>query len=185
MVTFVGTPGNILAMGDAAVTVDVDKAYVLPQTAQVAAQQGAYLARLLNRGYDITGGTKSYRNNNTNANTFQEHNMTTASSIFLDQPINHEAATEGDVMSKVKLRGAVKAKPFQFLNLGQLAYLGGGDALSQVQLGDIDLFNQAGSVGFLLWRSVYIVKQVSTKTRLLVLFDWFSTKIFGRDVTRM
>jgi len=79
----------------------------------------------------------------------------------------------------------MKAKPFEFLNLGQLAYIGGGKALSQVQLGDKHLFNQAGSIGFLLWRSVYVVKQVSTKTRLLVLFDWFKTKIFGRDVTRM
>ena len=45
------------------------------------------------------------------------------------------------------------------------------------------LLSEAGSTGFLLWRSVYVVKQVSPRTRFLVLFDWLKTKIFGRDVT--
>ena len=54
----------------------------------------------------------------------------------------------------------VQAQPFKFLNLGLLAYLGGGEAISQVQVGDQRLFAEAGSVGFLLWRSVYIAKQV-------------------------
>ena len=168
-------PGSMLAIGDASGTVGKNKEKTLPQTAQVAAQQGAYVARLLNRGYDLTGAP-TFANSEV-ATTFS------ANSLFLPTPINHESVT--DEGKKMKLRGMVKAKPFKFLNLGQLAYTGGGKALSQVQLGDKKLFNQAGSVGFLLWRSVYIVKQVSTKTRLLVIFDWVKTKIFGRDVTRM
>ncbi len=165
----IGNPsGNVLAMGDAAVTVG-DGTTILPQTAQVAAQQGAYVARLLNRRYNLSPSEDGSNG---------EH------SLFLEAPYNYDAI-DGDFVSKLRLRGAVKAKPFEFLNLGQLAYIGGGEALSQVQLGDNRIFNQAGSIGFLLWRSVYVVKQVSTKTRLLVLFDWFKTKIFGRDVTRM
>lgn len=167
----IGSPGNVLAMGDAAATVG-HNTVILPQTAQVAAQQGAYVARLLNKGYNLSGES--------NDGSVGE----CENSIFLAPPCN-DAAMNGDFNTKLRLRGAVKAKPFEFLNLGQLAYLGGGQALSQVELGDRQIFNQAGSVGFLLWRSVYIVKQVSTKTRLLVLFDWFQTKIFGRDVTRM
>ena len=62
--------------------------------------------------------------------------------------------------------------------------LGGGEALSQVQVGESRLLSEAGSTGFLLWRSVYVVKQVSPRTRFLVLFDWLKTKLFGRDVTR-
>jgi len=77
-----------------------------------------------------------------------------------------------------------QARRFEFLNLGLLAYLGGGEALSQVQVGEQKLLTEAGSTGFLLWRSVYVVKQVSPRTRFLVLFDWLKTKIFGRDVTR-
>jgi NADH dehydrogenase FAD-containing subunit len=157
-------PGSMLAMGDAACPIDSEE---LPQNAQVAAQQGAYIARLLNREYDLAGDG-SYDKVN----------------LCLGPPINRDAEA-GDSEALKRLRGRVKAKPFQFLNLGQLAYTGGGEALSQVQLGNKRLFSQAGSVSFLLWRSVYIVKQVSAKTRLLVLFDWFKTKIFGRDVTRM
>ena len=59
------------------------------------------------------------------------------------------------------------------------------EALSQLQLGDRRLLTEAGSVGFLLWRSVYIVKQVSLRTRILVLFDVLKTTLFGRDVTRL
>mmetsp|Transcript_32782 Transcript_32782/g.38185 ORF Transcript_32782/g.38185 Transcript_32782/m.38185 type:complete len:713 (+) Transcript_32782:38-2176(+) len=169
-------PGTVLAIGDAAITVGED-ATNLPQTAQVAAQQGAYAARLLNRGCDLTGCIDEREN------TVEKKKK--SNPIFLDPPI-HIDAIDGDTGPKLwTRRGAMKAKPFEFLNLGQLAYIGGGKALSQVQLGDKHLFNQAGSIGFLLWRSVYVVKQVSTKTRLLVLFDWFKTKIFGRDVTRM
>ena len=42
--------GSILAMGDASLISEINKKEgVLPQTAQVAAQQGAYVARLFNR----------------------------------------------------------------------------------------------------------------------------------------
>jgi NADH dehydrogenase FAD-containing subunit len=52
--------GSILVMGDAASFCTTDdpvhnkKISFLPQTAQVAGQQGAYVARLLNRNYDLT-----------------------------------------------------------------------------------------------------------------------------------
>jgi NADH dehydrogenase FAD-containing subunit len=152
----IGAPtGSFLAMGDASLIVD-DKD-PLPQTAQVAAQQGAYVARLFNRMYDLKS---------------QGSHLA---------PIN-PAAANGDLSVWLRLRGAVVASPFSFLNLGQLAFLGGGEALSQLQLGDQPILYEAGSVGFLLWRSVYIVKQVSTRTRLLVLFDWFKSKVFGRYV---
>ena len=85
----------------------------------------------------------------------------------------------------MRLRGAVHARPFDFLNLGLLAYLGGGEALSQVQVGERRLLSEAGSTGFLLWRSVYIVKQVATRNRVLVTFDWLKTALFGRDITRL
>ena len=34
-------------------------------------------------------------------------------------------------------------------------------------------------------RSVYIVKQVSVRTRLLVIFDFFKNSLFGRDMTSL
>jgi hypothetical protein len=55
---------------------------------------------------------------------------------------------------------------------GLLAYVGGGEALTQVQVGDVPIFSYAGSISFMLWRSVYLVKQVATRNRVLVTFDW-------------
>ena len=81
-------------------------------------------------------------------------------------------------------RGLEDSPPFTFLNLGLLAYLGGGEALTQVQVGEVPVVSKAGSIGFFLWRSVYLVKQVATRNRVLVTFDWIKSAIFGRDITR-
>lgn len=150
------TFGSILVMGDAA-AFDAGGDSVLPQTAQVAAQQGAFVARMLDRGYDLS----------------------------LTPPVLPDAGEDGSISTWLKVRGLEEAPGFRFLNLGILAYLGEGKALSQIQLGDTPIFSYAGSVGFMLWRSVYFVKQVATRNRVLVLFDWLKCKIFGRDVTRL
>lgn len=159
--------GTIFVLGDAANFDDGDES--LPQTAQVAGQQGAYLARMLSRGYDMTLQTPA---------------LPKAS----DLRMNGEGgkAEEDDLRRAfLRLRGLEKARGFEFLNLGLLAYLGGGEALSQVQLGDFPIFKFAGSVSFVLWRSVYLVKQVATKNRMLVTFDWIKSFLFGRDITRL
>jgi len=49
---------------------------------------------------------------------------------------------------------------------------------------DDQAIKSSGAVGFLLWRSVYLSKQVSTRNRVLILFDWAKTRFFGRDITR-
>jgi len=150
----VGAPlGTVIAMGDAAFVADAEEP--LPQTAQVAAQQGAFVSRLLNREYDLATNDPG--------------------------PIHPNYR---DPLQAVKLRGATKAPPFTFVNLGKLAYVGGGEALSQIELGSQRLLTEAGSVGFLLWRSVYLVKQVAFRNRVLVLFDWMKSQAFGRDTTR-
>jgi NADH dehydrogenase FAD-containing subunit len=106
-------PGSLLALGDASLCLGPDGP--LPQTAQVAAQQGAYAARLLNRRYDLSAD---------------------------GAPTNRQAA-QGDAQAWLRLRGAVDARPFDFLNLGLLAYLGGGEAISQVQVGERRLLSEA------------------------------------------
>jgi NADH dehydrogenase FAD-containing subunit len=215
-------PGTLFALGDASVIVssstssgdshdgqqqedddDIDgdrkeqqqqqeEDYILPQTAQVAAQQGAYMARLLNRKYCLSGFTSLLVDGDEN---YAKESTSTSTTTAGPRPPIHLAANKGDISSLIRLRGSVEAKPFRFLNLGLLAFLGGGEALSQIQFGGSSgsdngdnggyKLNEAGSTGFLLWRSVYIVKQVSTRTRVLVLFDWLKCKLFGRDVTRL
>ena len=52
-------------------------------------------------------------------------------------------------------------------------------------MGDYDLVKESGKRAFLLWRSVYLVKQVSVRTRLLVLFDFLKSEWFGKDTTAL
>eukprot|EP00586_Coscinodiscus_wailesii_P018168 CAMPEP_0172517962 /NCGR_PEP_ID=MMETSP1066-20121228/289305_1 /TAXON_ID=671091 /ORGANISM="Coscinodiscus wailesii, Strain CCMP2513" /LENGTH=716 /DNA_ID=CAMNT_0013300205 /DNA_START=198 /DNA_END=2345 /DNA_ORIENTATION=+ len=156
--------GSVIVMGDAAAFPEENYSSTLPQTAQVAGQQGAFAARMFDRGYDLTMTPPVLPQNGPDA---RESNMTSFLSkdnanVFYDPVMNEW----------LNVRGLIVAPPFQFLNLGMLAYLGGGEALSQIQLGDVPVGSYFGSVAFLLWRSVYLVKQVATRNRILVTFDW-------------
>jgi NADH dehydrogenase FAD-containing subunit len=73
-------------------------------------------------------------------------------------------------------------KPFQFLNLGVLAYIGASEALAQISIGEINTVKGSGNVGFFLWRGIYWFKQVSWRNRVSVGLDWIKTKLFGRDL---
>ncbi|MCC7158420.1 MAG: FAD-dependent oxidoreductase [Ignavibacteria bacterium] len=69
-------------------------------------------------------------------------------------------------------------KPFKYKDLGMLAYIGSNKALANT-----NQYKGSGFVTWLFWRSVYITKLVSLKNKVLVLFDWFKTFVFGRDVS--
>lgn len=66
-------------------------------------------------------------------------------------------------------------------SLGIMSYIGNKKAVMQVDM-DLDV-NLWGQFAFLLWRSVYITKQVSMRNRVLILFDWLKTRVFGRDIS--
>lgn len=151
---------GILGIGDCTVNEDAP----LPATAQVASQQGSYLARLFNKDCNFLS---------------QYPEIPEKNSL---QPL---APKDSDDSSKpVQTKKTTFAKGFQFLNLGVLAYTGSGSALAQVQVDDARI-KSSGKVGFLLWRSVYISKQVSLRNRILVALDWTKAKLFGRDITRI
>lgn len=166
-----GAPrGGVFALGDCATPIEETEAppsptggphfsrSVLPATAQVASQQGAYLGRLFSKGYD----------------------MAASGSLPPWKPDLSDA------------KAAIEfAKPFQFLNLGVLAYLGASQALAQIHIADkspssaearTTTLHSSGKLGFFLWRGVYWFKQVSWRNRLLVTFDWAKTRLFGRDL---
>eukprot|EP00904_Undaria_pinnatifida_P012839 jgi/Undpi1/8686/HiC_scaffold_25.g11151.m1 len=131
-----GTNGTILALGDASSIEGVK----MPTTGQVAAQEGAYLARLLNRGYDTSVEAAP--------------KMT-----GYEDGVAGITARAADFL---RLRGRLEASPFHFINLGVLAYIGMGQAVAEVRAGDnTPLLDAAGSAGFFLWRSTYVVKQAS------------------------
>lgn len=145
---------DVLSIGDCCVVDETP----LPANAQVASQQGFFLGRLLSKNMDFS-------------TTIPER----------VGPIT----TPGELLSIGEKRegGKIYAKGFQFLNLGTLAYTGGDSALAQIAV-DKKAIKSSGEVGFLLWRSVYLSKQVSLRNRALVLVDWVKTRIWGRDITR-
>ncbi|EOA18582.1 hypothetical protein CARUB_v10007154mg [Capsella rubella] len=115
----------------------------LPATAQVAAQQGAYLAKCFNRMEQCK-----------------------------EQP-------EGP--KRFRTGGHHQFRPFQYKHFGQFAPLGGDQAAAELP-GD---WVSAGKSTQWLWYSVYASKQVSWRTRALVVSDWTRRYIFGRDSSRI
>jgi NADH:ubiquinone reductase (non-electrogenic) len=150
---------DVLALGDCAAAAGGGAAAALPATAQVAAQQGAYAARLINRGYAI-------------------------GAAGIDAPPPHRRPPPPVFSIGAGADApAEAAQPFEFLSLGLLAYVGDNDALTQLDAGALQL-RLSGRFAALLWRSVYVTKQVSLRNRVLILFDWAKTRVFGRDLSQ-
>ena len=158
-----GSNGSILAFGDCScITNGPDGP--LPATGQVAAQEGEYLAKLMNKGYNLSP---------------------TIPDGAPERSPGYESSLSESIAS-VSTGSSEYAKPFQFLNLGILAYTGGGSALAQVSTTpSAEPIKGTGKVGNALWKSVYISKQVSWRNRFMVLNDWTRRQIFGRDITRL
>jgi len=72
-----------------------------------------------------------------------------------------------------------KIEPFRYKHLGMLAYIGGNRALA-----DLENFKGRGWATWLFWRSTYLTKIVSLKNKVLVMFDWMKTQVFGRDISQ-
>lgn len=168
----VGSEGTVLAFGDCSCITQGGQQ--LPATAQVAAQQGEYLAGLMNKKFNLT--PTKIKSNKEGIIFPPPERVPDVTKSTLSDAIASFAMNNNDD----------HAKPFQFLNLGILAYTGGGSALAQVTPApDAPPIKGKGVFGNAVWRSVYLSKQVSWRNRLLVLNDWTKRQIFGRDVTRL
>jgi len=90
------------------------------------------------------------------------------------------AQSQGKYIGKAlnRLSKGKPIKPFKFNDLGMLAYIGSHKALANTSQ-----YKGSGFTTWLFWRSIYITKLVSLKNKILVLFDWFKTFVFGRDVS--
>ncbi|GAB2274832.1 External alternative NAD(P)H-ubiquinone oxidoreductase B1, mitochondrial [Dionaea muscipula] len=115
----------------------------LPATAQVAAQQGTYLAKCFNRVKECKDTPEGPR--------------------------------------RFSGAGRHKFLPFRYKHLGQFAPLGGEQAAAELP-GD---WVSMGHSTQWLWYSVYASKQVSWRTRVLVVTDWTRRFVFGRDSSRI
>mmetsp|Transcript_22742 Transcript_22742/g.70657 ORF Transcript_22742/g.70657 Transcript_22742/m.70657 type:complete len:515 (+) Transcript_22742:344-1888(+) len=162
---------DVLALGDCAKVLSAP----LPATAQVAGQQGAYAAHVINRQYVLgVGGANCYPP----TKTIPKGSVSIADLVFGTVEVLEPEGRGKPKMSQVTLK-----KPFEFLSLGILAAIGDDKAIAEVEV-----FGKKmplwGSPAFLLWRSVYITKQVSFRNRVLILFDWLKTRVFGRDLSQ-
>jgi NADH dehydrogenase FAD-containing subunit len=167
----IGGKGKIFALGDCSC---VSNTPFLPATAQVAAQQGEFLGKLMSADYCIDA---------------MGEELLPPTVADPDQP----KAPSEQIASLAMGEGEIAA-PFQYLDLGILAYTGSGSALAQVQLAPgkgepmSETWNPVrlqikGKLGFGLWRSIYLWKQTSPKNVVLVTLDWIKVKLFGRDIS--
>lgn len=178
---------DIWAVGDCAV------AGYAP-TAQVASQEGAFLAKLFNNMAKTEAVEQSIRE--------------LSSSLNLKPGNAAEIARQIEEQER-QLRRIKDIKPFHYSHQGSLAYIG-----SEKAVADVAWFNgnfaSGGTWTYLFWRSAYLSMCFSSKfepsthldsmvlsgvekltrdsflarNRLLVMNDWAKSKLFGRDVSR-
>ena len=169
----IGGDGKIFALGDCSC---VSSSPMLPATAQVAAQQGEFLGDFLSKDYCI---------DEMDDKLLPPLRRNPGQSKPLSDKIASFAMGDDEI-----------APPFQYLDLGILAYTGSGSALAQVQIapgGGLPGANNEnwdpvrlqikGKLGFGLWRSIYLLKMTSPKNAVLVALDWIKVKLFGRDIS--
>ena len=154
---------NIWAVGDCAI------ANYAP-TAQVASQEGAFLARMFN----ALAKTEAVNNE-----------------LAL---LSEKQATESDKDKRAALLGEIKALqknlrrvkqigPFEYSHQGSLAYIGSERAVADISWLSGN-FASGGTMTYIFWKSAYLNMCFSTRNRVLVLLDWTKAKLFGRDVSR-
>ncbi|KAF5093784.1 hypothetical protein D0Z00_003860 [Geotrichum galactomycetum] len=158
-----GTEG-IWALGDCTAT-------KFAPTAQVATQEGIYLAGLFNQlaQADVLESEIAQLENIARAATDEASHKTILA----------------EVESKArKLRRTRSLLPFEYSHQGSLAYIGSDKAVADLTFWASSNFASGGRLTYLFWRSAYISMCFSTRNRLLVVMDWLKVKVFGRDVSR-
>lgn len=68
--------------------------------------------------------------------------------------------------------------PFVFHFMGMMAYIGHYKSLF-----DTPTIKSSGFAAWVSWRSVYLTRLGSVKSKFQVPFDWFRSFVFGRDIT--
>ncbi|RPA77949.1 FAD/NAD(P)-binding domain-containing protein [Ascobolus immersus RN42] len=139
-------------------------------TAQVASQQGAYLARLFN---------SMERKEIIESEIEQLKELEASSSAADDKTALQKTLAKKDR----ELKKFAKISSFEYTHQGSLAYIGMDRAVADVSLWGGNVAS-AGGLTFLFWRSAYLSMVFSTRNRVLVIMDWLKVKVFGRDVSR-
>ncbi|KAG4304852.1 hypothetical protein PORY_001905 [Pneumocystis oryctolagi] len=154
---------NIWALGDCTAT-------EYASTAQVASQQGQYLAKLFD--------------------TLSKFRKIKKEIQYLEKLLKidnidpeKEKIIKNDIDIKTKKIKRLSIMPFEFSYRGSLAYIGNDKAIADLSFmnGNFSMF---GTFTFLFWRSVYASMLFSLRSRILVCLDWIKAFVFGRDISR-
>lgn len=153
---------NVWAIGDCAI------ANYAP-TAQVASQEGAFLARLFNSLAKTETINAELRN-------------------LSEAQAKAPAEERNEIFTQIKalqksLRRIKQIGPFEYSHQGSLAYIGSEKAVADISWLSGN-FASGGALTYLFWRSAYLSMCFSTRNRVLVIVDWVKAKMFGRDVSR-
>lgn len=154
---------NIWAVGDCAI------ANYAP-TAQVASQEGAFLARMFNS----LAKTETINDELTTLSDKQSREM--------DKEKRTAILSEIKALQK-SLRRVKQIGPFEYSHQGSLAYIGSERAVADVSWLSGN-FASGGTLTYLFWKSAYLNMCFSQRNRVLVIIDWMKAKVFGRDVSR-
>lgn len=151
-----GGDDSIFVLGDAAAT-------DAPPTAQVANQQGHYLA-----------------------NVFSQMAKIDAMEIKLGEaqklPRSAETTAEIHRLEKKLHRLQASVKEFQYTSRGAMAYVGHERAIIQLPYGEMEL-SSGGVLTGLAWSSAYWSLLFGIRSRTSVALDWLKVRIFGRDLS--
>lgn len=154
---------NVWAVGDCAI------ANYAP-TAQVASQEGAFLARLFNslaRTDEINAQLAHLSREQGRAPNGPERDASFAQIRDLQR----------------RLRRVKQIGPFQYSHQGSLAYIGHEKAVADISWLSGN-FASGGTLTYLFWKSAYLNMCFSMRNRILVALDWCKSSMFGRDVSR-
>ncbi|KAI8889861.1 FAD/NAD(P)-binding domain-containing protein [Backusella circina FSU 941] len=140
---------DIFALGDATFT-------KYAPTAQVAAQQGKYLARVFHQLYRVEE---------------------------LRTEVDKAKDPEEKAKKLRKLQRAADIRPFHYSHQGSLCYIGSDKAIADLPFGPGNL-SSGGVATYAFWRSAYISNLFSTRNKWLVITDWMKKTFLGRDISR-
>lgn len=155
---------NVWAVGDCAV------ANYAP-TAQVAAQEGAFLARMFN--------------NMAKTEVIEQelHQLSEAQEKAPTKEARDQIFAQIKDLQK-RARRVAQIGPFEYSHQGSLAYIGSEKAVADISWWSGNIAT-GGTITYFFWRSAYLSMCFSTRNRVLVLVDWVKSKVFGRDVSRV
>ncbi|QLG72399.1 hypothetical protein HG535_0D01070 [Zygotorulaspora mrakii] len=142
-----GAQGSIFAVGDCTFYPG------LFPTAQVAHQEGEYLASVFKKLYKIDQ--------------------------LKWQAAQKNDADDSKIQNRIsKIQAQIV--PFKYHHMGALAYIGSDKAIADLAVGD-SMYRSAGSFTFLFWKSAYLAMCMSFRNRVLVAMDWAKVYFLGRD----